>query len=727
MSKTKEYPDHDVSTDVTKNNKRKKDFGNRKTTKMKQNSKSRSDRNSGPYHEASVLFNKLLVLSETKQKVKEKKFYQSFDNSIPVSGLKSIVFNTKTVSSIDNSSGPNSITTTTEMICSKSTYATLCQTIQSKPLIDTLLDYQFFPPSTESKDKKKKISLRHILMKKCKNTGLLYILLHELLFSKFQKIRGGGGLKRIILQHEKNFRRLQKSLNLTFDEIQTEKKNSKINGTGISFPRYVRVNTIKTSIDEVVSILINDIDSKDDQADIITERNISSSESDVENKFKFTDNNKIYLDAHVPDLLVLPPEIMKSDSAQFYSHSLVQDGKIIFQDKSSCFSALALVHALPEMAGVDHITTTNMICGDILDACAAPGNKTSHLAALLTEQFRKRGKQEQSKNEKGKSWPKIIALDRDKKRFEILKSRAEHLVSSPSKSGKMSKYVKVQPVQSDFLQTSPTDPQFKNLTAILLDPSCSGSGIINSPDRQQCSGKTKNKQDQEQRIQSLSRFQLTCLKHAMSFPQVDRIVYSTCSIHNEENEGVVAAALGITPNSKKIIINDENDNSHEKFEKKLDNENGEWELISPVSLAQWIRRGIPVYGLSDQQSKCLIRCNAEDDETNGFFVACFQRKQCNNHVPSPGDSYLNNKVGKAGCTESIQDKKISLPIYNGEYKNISIEREEKSDKDIKRECGTIQKTSKLHGKKLKASLWKKRQREKKEQRLKNKKSKLNGN
>jgi 16S rRNA C967 or C1407 C5-methylase (RsmB/RsmF family) len=37
-------------------------------------------------------------------------------------------------------------------------------------------------------------------------------------------------------------------------------------------------------------------------------------------------------------------------------------------------------------------------------------------------------------------------------------------------------------MNADFLATDPTDEQFANVSHILLDPSCSGSGIINRLD-----------------------------------------------------------------------------------------------------------------------------------------------------------------------------------------------------------------------------------------------------
>ena len=43
----------------------------------------------------------------------------------------------------------------------------------------------------------------------------------------------------------------------------------------------------------------------------------------------------------------------------------------------------------------------------------------------------------------------------------------------------------------------------------------------------------------EERLKKLSSFQSVILKKALSFPAVKKVVYSTCSIHSEENEQVL--------------------------------------------------------------------------------------------------------------------------------------------------------------------------------------------
>ena len=45
----------------------------------------------------------------------------------------------------------------------------------------------------------------------------------------------------------------------------------------------------------------------------------------------------------------------------------------------------------------------------------------------------------------------------------------------------------------------------------------------------------------------LFRVQEKVLAHALSFPRAERVVYSTCSVHHTENEGVVSRVLARFP------------------------------------------------------------------------------------------------------------------------------------------------------------------------------------
>lgn len=104
-------------------------------------------------------------------------------------------------------------------------------------------------------------------------------------------------------------------------------------------------------------------------------------------------------------------------------------------------------------------------------------------------------------------------------------------------------------------------------------------------------------------------------------PAVQRIVYSTCSIHAIENEHVVRAAL----------------ESAEARDANIQ--------LAPRNavIPTWHRRGLPSEmdkpgGYSNTMlslkwltmcsgdAESLIRCSPDEDGTNGFFVSCFIRQ-----------------------------------------------------------------------------------------------------
>jgi putative methyltransferase len=85
----------------------------------------------------------------------------------------------------------------------------------------------------------------------------------------------------------------------------------------------------------------------------------------------------------------------------------------------------------------------------------------------------------------------------------------------------------------DFLNV--TIP-FDDIDYILLDPSCSGSGIRNRSDDKEAID--------EERLERLATLQIRMVTYALTnFPNVKRVTYSTCSIHTQENEQVVETIL----------------------------------------------------------------------------------------------------------------------------------------------------------------------------------------
>ena len=535
---------------------------------------------------------------------------------------------------------------------SKATYAQVCHVLEKQKLLRQVLS-SIQPPL------------------QCRNEALLYVLLYELLLGPNRKIRGGGGLKRLLMKREEKLREIvtglqgdeqQQSSDTRKDGVAGSNQSSTatLSSSAVLFPRYARVNTLKASTAQVLKELIQW--NKDQQ-------------EKSGNKQKTGHDTFVYADRHVPDLLVLPPKI------GLYDHPLVQSGKLILQDKSSCFSALCLARGSP-----------TPLAGDCLDACAAPGNKTSHLAALLSNGT-------------------VTALDRSSDRLNLLQRRMKLLVPTPQNdagandidkkhkrkrhskgdSTSPSTTSKVRTMHHDFLKLS-TELPFRG---ILLDPSCSGSGIF-SLDRQ---GDTMD----ASRIEHLSNFQLTALKHAMSFSSVRRIVYSTCSLHSQENECVVAEALNV----------------HGK----------DWQLVAPYCLQDWDRRGQMVDGLDETQANAMIRADRNDD-TNGFFVAYLERRSKAGGANDNSNTASTNSNSSSSSTAEISNNTWppeGITLYDGQFRPERHEFEETKKKALdEKAVGKKAVGKKAVGKKdndvnskkrAKKQAWKKKQQAQKEARL----------
>ena len=242
----------------------------------------------------------------------------------------------------------------------------------------------------------------------------------------------------------------------------------------------------------------------------------------------------------------------------------------------------------------------------------------------------------------------IYAFDKSLKRCSLLEKRVKEAAADNL----------IEVSNRDFLSIKVED--YLDVKCILTDPSCSGSGVVRSIER------LSDQKNDKKRLESLRQFQAQCVLKAMSFPSAEIIVYSTCSIHQEENESVVAEVLQRCNDLTGNIV--------------IDYENRSWELVEPRRFSGWSRRGDSFPLLSPEQSKNLIRVSPEDG-MNGFFVALFRRKVGN------CKKYLEQI---SNINDSNKNIKLSQLVDNKSKDSIEATRKkEKENKQGKRESRTF--------------------------------------
>jgi 16S rRNA (cytosine967-C5)-methyltransferase len=144
----------------------------------------------------------------------------------------------------------------------------------------------------------------------------------------------------------------------------------------------------------------------------------------------------------------------------------------------------------------------------ILDACAAPGGKTTHMAQKMENQG------------------EIYALDLNKGRLDLIEEVCQRLGVKIVKTTK-----------GDAVKSLPI-PQGVKFDRILADVPCSGFGTLRkNPDLKW--------RREEKDTQRLSVLQFSILSNLSAYvKQGGVLVYSTCTVFHEENEDVVEKFLG---------------------------------------------------------------------------------------------------------------------------------------------------------------------------------------
>lgn len=187
-----------------------------------------------------------------------------------------------------------------------------------------------------------------------------------------------------------------------------------------------------------------------------------------------------------------------------------EEGKITIQDESS--QLVALVGQLSPSFNV-------------LDACAAPGGKTVHMASYLD----------------AAEGGTVHALDIHEHKIQLIKQNTNRLGVTDR-------------VHTHLLNAKEAGTQFSpaSFDAVFVDAPCSGLGLMRR--------KPEIKYNvEEQTIDSLHQEQIEILAAVEPLlKQGGRLVYSTCTLAEKENQQTVAEFLKQNPHMKQVSLVEEN-------------------------------------------------------------------------------------------------------------------------------------------------------------------------
>lgn len=249
----------------------------------------------------------------------------------------------------------------------------------------------------------------------------------------------------------------------------------------------------------------------------------------------------------------------------------------------------------------------------ILDACAAPGMKTSAFASRLNNDCT------------------LFANDMNVSRYKQMR-------------GILHKFgVKVEKLLNvDFSQLDAS--AYSNLDMILLDPSCSGTGInrrYDFSDKDTENGVEESEDDLNKRCLKLASFQLILLEKAVEL-QPKHIVYCTCSVSQIENEDVVAQLLDKHSDCNYRVVE---------------------------ALPSWPSRGVGDH----EFSKLCVRASLDATLTSGFFCSVLQRTTDEPVV------YAAMDVTKNGGSQKGKGKRKLNTETEAEEENDQPEEQEEDD------------------------------------------------
>ena len=210
---------------------------------------------------------------------------------------------------------------------------------------------------------------------------------------------------------------------------------------------------------------------------------------------------------------------LSPDGIEVFSHPPLGKSEVLRSDRATIQDEGAQL--------ISHLVNPQV--GEIiLDVCAAPGGKSTHLAQLMNDQG------------------KVIAQDIYEHKLDLIRDNARRLNLS-SISVRLGDGTKVYEIGETY-------------DRILADVPCSGLGTF----QRRADVRWRKS---EQQIKELSKLQLAILtSSSKALKSSGTLVYSTCTLNQEENEKVIEKFLEKNPEFQVIPV--EEIVGHDKFGKK---------------------------------------------------------------------------------------------------------------------------------------------------------------
>ncbi|KAK9963802.1 hypothetical protein ABG768_006964 [Culter alburnus] len=233
-------------------------------------------------------------------------------------------------------------------------------------------------------------------------------------------------------------------------------------------------------------------------------------------------------DAHCHDLLVFPNGVKRD----LTDTSLLSDHRLVIQDKSCCVGPWALRPLLAE--GGDVLMTGCFSAQTVAHVAAVAASASAHTHAETHTLSQS--------NTRGQSTVIVCLGDEPP-------SQTDELQNTLSKLG--CKNVKLLSVSLESLDVS--DTRLQEVRVMVVMPACSLSAVSNPVDYIMQENRDprlmldlSHGSVSPEKLQTLVCRQRKDLQRVVQFPQVRAVLYSTCSVHPEENEEVLKTILSQT-------------------------------------------------------------------------------------------------------------------------------------------------------------------------------------